>query len=481
MISKAIYNVAHAQSQGLKAAINKKVMPGSKSLLNALINMSFVSASPEDVAVQIEEVTTGAPGQVTGHTAALGAIIDELSTAVQAHVEYVQNTVRPQVTRMMDELHNFRKENEAQGPGSLFDIQVVMPPPSMSNDSIRSMIDNMAQEGMQEPMRVMTLPAATYEQIVEWMSVSSASANKEIQEWLATRGQDWLMNIYAYFFASSNMTTTKPNVYRGGLAEINAMPAFTRVELGTAIFLISRGLYNITLDEPTGMNLNQWKQVMDSYSRYAALTFKYASKVVDVYERNKTLIMSVLEQGKVGVVYGPVYNAWLAEGNDAATILGAMISGKSTSFTVQDIDNADVDFCDIWSNYEKTAEATLRARLDISMRAHALGVLQGMCGKLSPAESELFGEDNTSVFNNMVTEAKNWLSDIPTDTALDAEKVALKLVAGIRYKHTPAFQFLGDMLELGRQGVQDPREAAAIASINYISDYLSTELALTQA
>lgn len=481
MISQAIYNVAQAQSAGLKAAIGKQVLPGSKSLLNALINMSFVSASPSDVAVQIEEVTTGAPGQVTGHTAALGAIVDELATAAQTHVEYVQNTVRPAVTAMMDELYNFRKENEAQGPGSLFDIQVVVPPPSMTDDSLRTMIDSMAQEGMQEPMRLMTLPAATYEQIVEWMSVSSASVNKTVQEWLATRGQEWLTNIYAYYFASSNMAVTTPGLYKGGLAEINALPAFTRVELGTVLYLISRGLYNVALDEPTGMNANQWKQAMDAYSRYAALTFKFASRVVDVYERNKTLIMSVLDQGKVGIVYGPVYNAWLAEGNDAATILGAMISGKATSFTVQDINDSDVCYGDVWCNYEKTAEATLRARLDVAMRAHALGIMQGMCGKFTPAEQALFGEDNTSVFNTMVSEARNWLSQIPTDTALDPEKVALKLVAGIRYKHTPAFQFLGDMLELGRQGVEDPREAAAIAAINYIADYLSTELALTQA
>lgn len=477
MITQSIYNVAKAQADGLKNALNMKVVPGARSILSTLIDMSYVTAG-DQTAVRVEEVTSDSPGVVSAHSGAVGTLIDQLTPVVESHILFIQNQVNPKVDELYGELEKYRETAGRMGPASMFDIRTLVAPASVDNSSLRSMIEDYAQEGVTEPVRMTTLPAVTYEDLLGWMATSNGTVDAEVREWLATLGEDWLMNVWAYYFASSNATvTTVPGQasYKGGLSEINAMPSVNRVELTTALFLISRGLLSVTLDADVGMSLNQWRANMDAYSRISAAIFKNSVKMLDMYARSKTLILNVDENGRSAVVYGPVYNAWLSDGNSVDIIFGAILSGKARTYTVDDLNEGP--YYAIWSNFEKTQDAVMRQRIDVALRAHALGLLRSICYKFSEEEESYF-ENSGAAFNGMMEQASEWLEKLTPTELDDTMNVAIKLVAGFRYKHTPAFQFMSDMHQLYRSGCKDPREAASLAAINYLSDYLSAQLAL---
>lgn len=483
MLQQSVYNVAKAQAIGLKEAISMQILPTSSSLIGSLINKSYVSAVDNpDVAVEIEQVTGDTSSMISAHTAAVGAIADELGPVVQAHIAYIQNTVSPKVTEMTEKLAEFIDIGSQAGPSSLFDIQITTPPPTVTNEGLKAMMERYAQDGQVEPSRLTQLPALSYEDILGLTAVSQTAANDEIQAWLAEKGQEWLMNIWAYYFASQNAVMApmaRGMGYVDGLGGLPKLATLNRAEVATAIFLISRNLFDGALEGDVGMSLSAWRTATDAYSRFAASQVKGTIKMIETYGRNNMIVLSVSQDGKTAVVYGPTYNAWLSEGKSVETVLGALVSNKARSYSRADLDDVTVDFAGQWNSYAKLQEATLRAALNSSIRSQALGMFRGMLYKFDDNETNMLGDTN-DLFEGMVKKAREWLGTLPGNKVLCPETIALNLVARIRYSHTPAYQFLGDMYEMQANGCDDPREAAMVAGINYLADFLSVQLALTK-
>lgn len=484
MLQQSVYNVAKAQAIGLKEAIGMQILPTSSSMIGSLINKSYVSAAGnENVAVDIEAVTGDTGQMVSAHTAAVGAIADQMGPLIQSHIAYIQNTVAPQVTEMTEKLAEFIEAGSAQGPSSMFDIQVTTPPPTVTNEGLKAMLERYAQDGTAEPSRMTQLPAMSYQDLLALCAVSQTAANEEIQAWLAEKGQEWLMNIWAYYFASQNAVmapVARGMEYVDGLGGLNRLATLNRAEVGTAIFLMARNLFDGALEGDVGMSLATWRTTTDAYSRFAASIVKNTFKMIETYGRTNMVVLSVSQDGKTAVVYAPTYNAWLSDGNTVDTILGALVSNKARSYSRADLEDPTTDFLGQWTSFAKLQEATLRATLNSSIRAQALGMFRGMLYKFDDNEQGLLGE-TTDLFEGMVKQAREWLGTLPGNKVLCPETIALNLVARIRYKHTPAYQFLGDMYEMQANGCEDPREAAMVAAINYLADALSVQLALTKA
>lgn len=485
MISSNVFNIAKSQAESLQM-LGYRIVPVSSSIVEAMMESSYTTASvPEGQAIEIGEVvqalTADSAEHSSMHTYNKGVFVDELLPVVQSHIHFIQNEVSPRFNDLHEHLAHFIEENTRNGAASLFNVETVMEPAMMGEDSFRGLIDRFADPDVTAVETLHSLPATGYNDLLAVMQVSNEQIDASCKAWMQSKGEQWLLDVYASFFARNNMEigdTLRNSLMGRGMDGLMSMSMAQRMDVGTAVFLIARGLLDTPPETNVGLTLNQWRDVMDLYSRWAANAVMSAWRQYEVTKTEDTLILGITSNGYGAVVYEPALNQFLEEGGCIELVFGAIISNRQLSYTRTEIASNSEDYKKIWENFEATSEQTIRAKVQSGIRSFVVSNYINSLRDQSPIEKEYYAQNAVDPMAT-VQIVDDYLRDLPRSDIMDAEKVALNVVARIRYSYTPAFQFLSDMLDMQKSGCTQSAEAALVAAVNYIADYLSTQLGLT--
>lgn len=484
MISANVFKIAQTHADALKDSIGKSIVASGRSNLSNLVGLSYIGSLPDTAKVELADVLAAAtedsidgPSQ---HTAALGAEIDALIPLVSSHISFVQNEVCPKVFAF-DEA--FRKQVDrlnAETPYGLFDVVQVNSPAPLENSDFMALIERFGSTEAHIPRVLGTLPAQSVEQLIEVMRVSSNAVNKDIALWVSEMGENWLLDVWHHYFATYNTSASGAiGLPRGGFAGLGTLPVFERLNVNLALFLLSRGLLDSPLEDGN-MSLDAWRESMDEISRYAGGQVLFARTSLKNINTQQTLILGTFDNGKRIMVYSPVYAKYLEEGGTMEDVLGAAISNRAQSYSLANLQQEGEGFRQIWKNFQAMGQSTLNARAATILRSEAKALF---------GESlRMFSDDETSLLNmvgksaqTMAAEAEDYIDSLALKDLYRVRELALYLIAGIRFSHTPAKQFLTDMHEAEEAGCDSPAEAALIAAMNYICDYQASQLGLVSA
>lgn len=262
-----------------------------------------------------------------------------------------------------------------------------------------------------------------------------------------------------------------------GFRILETMSVFDQLNTALALFLLSRGMMGEPMED-AGMSLADWRSGMDHVSRYAASRVEAATRSMKSVLSAETLILGV--KGKTITVHAPVYLRFLEEGGRIEDVLGAALSNRSPTYGMLSMREDGDAFRKVWTNYQAMGQLTLNAAATTALRNEAKALLTESYVQVSENEAEaleILGRSKET----QIAKGSDAIDLLTLKDLRDVNTLALKIIAGIRFSHTPALQFLTDMCEAEEAGCTNPAEAAAVATVNYISDYMAGNMGLMAA
>lgn len=483
MIPATIFNIAKSHADAIKEVTGKHICAVGRSNLSNLVAHSYIGNLPESDQVTMADVLAAATADdgegPSVHSIAMGAEIDSLIPLVSSHISFVRNEVCKVMYDFEEKYGSQVARLSAETPAGLFDIREMSVPAPLKDAGITGLIERFGDASFGAGRLLTSLPRQTADQLADIMRVSSSAGNTAISKWIAETGTAWLEGLWQHYFASGSMEPNGVVAFRGGYEGMISMPAFERMSVGLGLFLLSRGLLDSPMEE-SGMDLATWRDEMDMLSRFAGAQVDAAMISVKNLERQGTVILGVSGGGKIVAVNSEMYGKFIDAGGTIEDVLGAAISNRSQSYTMDALTAEGSGYREIWKNYQAMGQSTLNTRAVLTLRSEAKSLFYEASRGLEGEEAELLMMSKQNP-ETLYQRACDLIDDMGTDQLLNTSAMAMCLIAGLRYAHTPAKQILSDMKEAEAAGCTDPAEAALLAAVNYVADAKACELALTSA
>lgn len=476
MLRKSSVSIAAAYA---KALSDEKItlMPKNNTILNNLTSISFPittnsnSGPEDDIGTLIEMYTTGTLDTPTEHDKESDAIINTLSKLTSQHISFAKNTVKPIVVQLAEILEEYNQNNKNLDPSSKFNIDLLELPEVLQNEIFLNSISYARNRTAQIPDSYIYLKSKTHEEILSLMLTGSEIVNKLIAEWISNN-KELPMMIWDSFFNSDVKISKAIN-----FQTLLNLDAYTQANYELCLYLISSGLHD-TVQEEINLSLSEYKSAVTEYIDFAVRSL--AASLIKVNTLNKTniLVLGSDKRNNIIKVNKALYDNWVKT-NEPELLLGMLVSGEIT-FSIPMIEEKKDKFKQQWNSYCSFYKANESEKQYIYFKEFLEIKFFELLKDITEAEQEYINSNSNYLItvNRLLKEelAKIFASDIS-----DVYKVALNIICKCRFFYTSSFNILNDINEASKVNKDiDVREAALIAAINYVSDYLSDQISISK-
>lgn len=453
------------------------VFPGS--LLGELVRLSapeFSSplATDEDlmnVGVLLQATTEGSLDSATQHSRELDAYIKDLGKLVTTHVSYAKNVIRPHVTELAEAIVAYLSDNRPKEASEQFSIQSLRLAAVLKDESFLDSLSYYKDKSVLTPDLSFSLEPKSREELTELVMTGSDRIDQLIVEWLSHLPGDYLVNTWNSFFTK---TQTANGVLSYG--DVTAMNAFERADQCLALYLLARKITDQVQSE--SIPLNAYKNIALQYTDYAGAALVDALKRIALSIKTKGMVLSVDNARKCAKVNGEIYGPWLEAGNSPEVILGLIVSGNQPS-SMDLIDQNAEEYKRQWNSYV-TFFNTSESNKSFQYTKDFIAAKFAEFFSNRDAVEEEFVVKNPAHVTSVVKRVQEEVDGLKTSDLKDPYAVALCLVAKHRFHYTSAYQILSDIHEAGHINPNvDVREAALLAVVNYVADYLAAQMTVS--
>lgn len=475
MIQSTSYNTAIPFAEQL-AEKGVKVVALPSTPLSELVRLSAPSMFVEPmvstdtlkaVGTHMQDSTTGTLESPTQHSLEIDALVKQLSTLVAGHVSYARNIVRPHVTALAEAIQTYLDNNRPKEASEEFNIETLRIPALLKDESFLDTLTYYKDKSVLTPDLSFNLGPKSNEELAQMVLIGSERVDRLIVEWLSHTPDNFLLTIWDSFFTK---TSTNGFLTYQGLAQLNA---FERSSWLLGLLLLAR---KVTDDVQTEtVPLAAYRRIALQYTDYAGAALVEALRRIELAQKGKQLVVFVDQATKTAKVNGELYGPWLDAGGSPEVILGMIVAGNAPSG--QDlIDSKAKEYVREWNSYvtffrTKEANMALRYKKDFIIRAFGDSLKS-----MDPVEQD-FVTKNPEHLANVLRNATACIEGMKEVELADVYEVALCLVGRVRFYYTSAFQILSDIHEAGKINPNvDAREAALLAVINYVADYLAAQM-----
>ena len=377
--------------------------------------------------------------------------------AVQGHIHVARTLVAPVVRELAEKVAE--RLNAEKKVSDLLGLQVVIhnAPEVLYNSAFEKEVRQLEDQPFADPDVRLNLPTKSYSELLELMMTGKGSIDDDIKIWAATKGETWFLSLWANLFQMSGDVVPRYHDFVSNSVD--------GIDYAVAVYLLSRRLVD-DVPENTGMDLSSYSNVIIDYRDQAAVRICVALNEMGRDAKAERLVRNM--DRKVVIVNGQIYKKWLADGGSNEILFGNMLT-STPIFTGDKLLDAKAELLGAWRRHEQTvqvSESTMRYnRLIAALRA---GFQQQM---LHLAEGEDASIDNLTAVNRLFEEE---LLAVRIDDADNLYQICLKLVCRSRFYRTKAETILGAVDRYCREfpGI-DPREAAAMATAEYVADWVA--------
>lgn len=432
------------------------------------------SANPSEYVPDIEGIVYLANAKeptfdISQHDAVMDDVGDVCIRAVKSHIQIAKSVVAPIVQDLAERTIKTLAE---LSPSILLGMEVVVwnPPAPLMNSALEASIARFEEAPFMTPPMSMKLPSQTVQEITALMGTGNASLDRDVAEWLATKGESFLINLWEEVFQQkqSELNTRSNKAFR----DYTEHPV-DGLDNALAIYLLTRKLAEEPL-EGTEMSLPGFERLAIDFRNQSAARLMRALAEQDSNVRNGILVKFTTE--RTTVVNGAVYSKFIEEGGDNDVLFGNLLVRPSLS-SVAELNAKATDLREAWvrhSSLVATTEALQRFSrtkeiLSKHFRAQLIEATDGQ-------EAAIGGVIETMrLFDEQ-------LAQVRTAELDDLYSLSLRLVCRSRFAKTSAEEILEGIATVSKANPRlDVRQAATISILNYVRSWVSSQFVVTTA
>lgn len=473
---------AAIQVTGKLDKMDYRVLPVVNTPLSSLNSDLPIAASIEtneftpnpDFYVSCANLPT--PGQdVSVYVANMESTARTLAGYVQSHLSFAKNVVKPLITEFVDSFTE-RANALTFSPADNLSIEKLDLPAPMLVTDLKDLIDDYAKlQPISADFVIFNAPDLSIVEIVDLMKTGNSAVDEAIAAWVATVGEAQVVQWYDRAFG-----TVKGGYPR--LPLVSTQDACWNSTL--AVFLMANKLHN---NPPAGVTMS-----LVDYNVYVAKIRDMAgttlAAIYDVYKgllSTQTLIRTSFA-GKMTVV-APVYEQWIADGNNDALLYSVLVGNKRYNF-VNEVNEARLELMNAWELYTAMTVKTERSRKFVSMRKAfydtAFALVEqnanSVYGHLKPEGST---QDHVQMQEYKVFKQKfeELHVNLREEDFVDIWKLAKRAVCDMLFYYTDAGQILDGIEDACKTNPDmEVDEAALLSTIAYVTRYVCNQMTLSK-
>lgn len=451
------------ESQGVRLVLPQQSPLGVLMMHSALDNPKAMMSTEEflgqvDFATMIE-------GSLSEHQSATLTLVDELAPLVQSHIR-MSREIGQSAIALAEGVRKYVESSELETATGQFNIKKDETPSLFSESSILGLLENTTPLVTTAPEGGICSGPRDFETLLGYLVNGNERLDSKFKELVASFDQGWLENVW-YGVFSPGLSVASNYAVRN----ILALPSGERLCVAFASYVIAEKLFKDTPSDALG-SLGEFERKAADL-RDSMLSIAQGALAERTYQNeNKVIALGYRPYENLVIVNGPVYRDWLEKGGSPEMILGSMISGDH-AYTADDFSERGDKFLKQWVGYCTFFNAESDARRATFLRSIYRACFTETMGNILPFE-EAFRKSHPKFAEECITRAEQALEGMGIDRLSDLHYVCLKLVAGLRFDYTPAYQILQDIDNIKKSSPDtETREAALVAAVNYLSLYMA--------
>ncbi len=401
---------------------------------------------------------------------------DHVSTIgqnVKAHIAFAKNVVVPRLTGFTEDIRSNMEKAKLQSPETSITISYIEVPAIFDNKQIIKELEEFkGLPNSSGDVEDLDLSAFAIDELLPYMMSGDNAMDKDVLNFIGAVGKSEIERFVRF-----------PNrISAAGI--YNADSACSAL----ALYLLYKGI-GIKADLNVGLSSKGLAAI--SYE----LKFKYGMQAVSAMQYVKSSketgrIFDLIDQNKLNAsVFKDNFLAFSEAGGSVETLYGAIVSPKIFSLSIKDNNiqamlSSKDKYEHNWNTYRylKNGEM-LGQRLSI-FKVLLTDVFLSSLNENTEVEAEAI-KDIPGYHKTVERLFEDYLQTIKVpDTEIGSDgfnDVLLYVVANIRFYFTSSYQLLYSMKSyMANDSKLDIREAALLAGMDYIADYISAQLALVR-
>ena len=471
MISaKALYSVRPLAKaiNGRGVAVESMVHTPLETMSNATTVIVDEEKNVVDVPSTVEITNNSSVGILPNqHHMVLDNVVEEGARAVRTQLRLCRNVVAPLHEELVESVRGLLEEkfNPALAGFSVIEERY---PELTTEGSFLALIEEYAKTNIAEVEATLQFGERSTEQLRELMHTGFKTTDEAIDLFLASKGDGWLAEVWNDFYNGA-----ENRAFKGIMTTLQSESDVSGVEKAIAVHLLARGLLENPAEE-SGLSLNQYNAVLRDI-RNSTGSFIYTRLSAANQSRAADLIIRRV-QGNIVTVDGVLFDKWINAGGDVDVLFGLAVS-KLKLYSIKDLDTNRERLFKAWVDYVKLANATNTSNKYQAIRSTLASAFAKQLEAEAGEAANYGAERNIKEIYTLFVNEMRKLSD---DELQDINDAVLKLLCASRFKDTDAYKL---MSRIAFHCKDDPtlstREAATIATIEYITDWTYSQIRVT--
>lgn len=422
----------------------------------------------ENVAKHYQDICTVSTdqfknGSCNEHDQLMDDAVNLLKESVNKHISFARNVVKPSVVRFLELVEsNYRPVSAVESVKIItYDL-----PELLTQYQFIESIKNYKNSNYTFPFMYLPFNTLSNEDLSQLLVTGDESFDLAITKLLSSK-PDLIQMVYNKFFVE------KPQGLR---EEILALSDFEKLEIGILLHLISVKLFDNPPEYLTGISLVDYNVNIAEYRDFAGSLVSNTIDVIKPLYDAKAMVLYVRPK-EVGVI-GDVYREWLQTGGSLETLFGMAVLGERLS-TVPLVDENKERLERAWESHLSFKSSAQKLTEFDAFKDALKFSFQLLMQEHVSEEDEVFAQPNyiakvESIFKELI-------ETVRTTDITDRGMIALRLVAKSRFFYTDSFKILAIIEAVCRDNPKtDVKEAALIAAIEYMADYLADQIQVTK-
>lgn len=412
----------------------------------------------------------------SSYPAAVSTLVDQISPLVTAHISHARNVVVPLVTSLAESYLSYLESAKIKDPSSMFDICKIKLPTILTDENFISELGYARSWSKGTPSTYLRLDSKVNEDILELCMTGTNRFDEQIKSWLASKDPNWLEQVWYSVFGKNEYLPSGSMVISYYTLEDISYTPHECAEMCLAVYLIARKL-QINIPEGVGMSLGKFDTLITTIKDFAAGNLSQHLKKIAQANTTNNLIVQYNEANYRLYVNDDLYGGWLDKGGSPEVLLGMVCTGNVVK-TIPEIDEKAEQFKKAWDNFVALHQAKEVNNRHIYARKALISLFNEQLTVAIPEEKDV-RQKESNFCDTRVKKAYECINAMTVGELDDVYAASLCLVAGIRFDYTSAYYILKDIDTVCKANPNiDVREAANLATINYLGDYLADQIAI---